>query len=379
MPAISNLLIDNQWFIIFIVFLVSITIQLIYYFGFFLRFVIYRKKQATAVSDPVSVVICARNEAENLDQYLPLILTQDYPDYEVIVVNDCSTDDTEVVLKKYMAQYQNLRTSLIKEDKKFSHGKKLAVTIGIKAAKNEKLVFIDADCKPESNQWLKQMTEPFSDKISIVLGYGGYFSQPGILNKYIRYDTLMIALQYFSFALCRIPYMGVGRNLAYKRSLFYSGNGFASHFHLASGDDDLFVNENATKINTAIVFSPESHTRSTPKQSFDRWLFQKKRHFSTSKLYKPFHKLMLGLEPASRFLFFATFISLMCYPPLRTIVLAIFVFRLLVQLFVIKKTMIRLKEKNLLVISLLFDLISLIINVGLYFSSRFRPANYQWK
>ncbi|NTV84786.1 MAG: glycosyltransferase, partial [Bacteroidales bacterium] len=376
MPDFSNLLADKQWFIVFVIFIASFAVQLFYYFGVFLRFVIYRSKENVPSADPVSVVICARNEAENLDQYLPLVLTQDYPDYEVIVVDDCSTDDSDMVIKKYLAQYPRLRTSLIKEDKKFSHGKKLAVTIGIKAAKFERLLFIDADCRPESDQWLKQMTAPFSDKISIVLGYGGFFPQPGILNKYIRYDTMIIALQYFSYALCRVPYMGVGRNLAYKRSLFYSGSGFTRHFHLASGDDDLFVNENATKTNTAIVFSHDSHTRSTPKQSFDRWAFQKKRHYSTSKLYKPGHKIMLGLEPLSRLLFYASCLGLLFYPPLIAVALAAFGFRLLTQLFVIKKTMIRLNEKNLLVISLLFDLMSLFINVGLYVSSRIRPANY---
>jgi glycosyltransferase involved in cell wall biosynthesis len=379
MPSISDLLADKQWFIIFIVFVFSVTVQLIYYFGFFLRFVIYRKSAPASEIQPVSVVICARNEAENLEQFLPVVLSQDYPDYEVIVVNDCSTDDTDMVLKKYLAQYARLRTSVIKEDKKFSHGKKLAVTIGIKAAKYERLLFIDADCKPESDQWLKRMAEPFSNEISIVLGYGGFFPQPGLLNKYIRYDTLMIALQYFSFAICRIPYMGVGRNLAYKRSLFYEGKGFESHFHLASGDDDLFVNENATKTNTAVVFSPDSHTRSAPKQSYERWSFQKKRHFSTGKLYKPIHKFLLGLEPFSRFLFYGTFIGLLFYTPLRIFVLGVFLFRLILQLIVIKKTMIRLNEKNLLVISSLFDLFSLVINASLYLSSRIRPANYQWK
>ena len=379
MSDISSFLADKQWFIVSVIFFASFAVQLIYYFGVFLRFVMYRKKEFPPSAEPVSVVICARNEAENLDQYLPVILTQDYPDYEVIVVDDCSTDDSDMVLKKYGEQYPRLRTSMIKQDKKFSHGKKLAVTIGIKAAKFEKLLFIDADCRPESDQWLKLMTAPFSDKVSIVLGYGGFFPQPGILNKYIRYDTMMIALQYFSFALCRLPYMGVGRNLAYKRSLFYAGRGFARHFHLASGDDDLFVNEHATRTNTAIEFSHESHTRSTPKQSFDRWAFQKKRHYSTSKLYKSGHKVMLSFEPLFRFLFYTSFIGLLLYPPLLQVALAFFGFRLLTQLFVIKKTMIRLNEKNLLVISLLFDLISLFINVGLYVSSRIRPANYQWK
>jgi poly-beta-1,6-N-acetyl-D-glucosamine synthase len=379
MPSISSLFADKQWFIIFLIFILSFSVQLIFYIGIFLRFVIYRRKVPASDNQPVSVVICARNEAENLDQYLPVVLTQDYPEYEVIVVNDCSSDDTDMVLKKYLEQYTRLRTSVIKEDKKFSHGKKLAVTIGIKAARHERLLFIDADCRPESDQWLRRMSEPFSKEISIVLGYGGFFPQPGILNKYIRYDTLMIALQYFSFALCRIPYMGVGRNLAYKRSLFYEGKGFSSHFHLASGDDDLFVNENATRTNTSIVFSHDSHTRSAPKLSFERWSFQKKRHFSTGRLYKPVHKLLLGLEPASRFLFYASFVGLLFSPPVRVVVLGVFLFRLILQLFVIKKTMNRLNEKNLLVISSLFDLFSLVINASLYLSSHIRPANYQWK
>lgn len=379
MQAFSNLFADKQWLIVLVIFLSSVAVQLFYYLGIYLKFIIYKKEPSSSSQDPVSIIICARNEADNLDNYLPLILSQEYPDYEVIVVNDCSTDDTDIVLQKYAEQFPRLRTSVIKEDKKFAHGKKLAVTIGIKAAKYDRLLFTDGDCKPESNQWLSRMAGNFSEHVSIVLGYGGYFSQPGLLNKYIRYDTLLIALQYFSFALCRMPYMGVGRNLAYKRSLFYAGNGFSNHFHLASGDDDLFVNENADKTNTAIEFSPESHTRTAPQQSYDKWFFQKKRHFSTNKLYKSSHKTLLALEPISRALFYASFAILLFFPAYRILAFSVFVLRLIIQLIVTKKTMIRLNEKNLLLISLLFDLISLFINFGLLMTSRIRPSNYQWK
>ncbi len=379
MLVFSDLLTDKQWLVVWLIVAAAFIIQLVYYLGIYSRFIFYRKKPATPVLEPVSVIICARNEADNLDSFLPLVLNQDYPEFEVVVVNDCSTDNTEDILKKYTEQYKQLRTSTIKEDKKFAHGKKLGITIGIKAAKYERLLFIDGDCKPESNQWLKCMSANFSDKISIVLGYGGYFAQPGLLNKYIRYDTLMIALQYFSMAIAGIPYMGVGRNLAYKRSLFYSGSGFSKHFHLASGDDDLFVNENATKTNTAIEFNHQSHTRTAPKESYDKWYFQKKRHFSTNKLYKQSHKVLLALEPFTRLLFYAGVILLLFFPVYRPWVLLMFGFRLMVQVFVIKKTMIRLNEKNLLLISLLFDLISLFINFGLLLSSRTRPSNYQWK
>jgi glycosyltransferase involved in cell wall biosynthesis len=371
---------DKQWFIILFVFLFAAVVQLIFYFGFYFRFIFYRKKPLSPSADPVSVIICARNEAENLDNYLPSILTQDYPEYEVIVVNDCSSDDTEVILEKYLKQYPHLRKTEIKADKKFSHGKKLAVTIGIKAAKYERLLFTDADCKPDSNQWIQRMSARFSEDVSIVLGYGGHFRQSGLLNKYIRFDTLIIALQYFSFALAHIPYMGVGRNFGYKRSLFYSGKGFTSHFHLASGDDDLFINENATKTNTAVEFSHESHTRTSPKESFDKWFFQKKRHFSTSGLYKPLHKFLLTLEPLSRLLFYAGFIlTLIGMSDLQILILAVFALRLFTQIIVIKKAMINLNEKNLLLISLLFDPVSLFINFGLLMASRIRPSNYQWK
>lgn len=379
MTVFSNLSAGHPWFMAFVAFLVVLVIQLFYYLGLYIRFAFPRKKKGNPVQEPVSVIICARNEADNLDAYLPSILTQDYPEYEVIVVNDCSTDDTDMVIKKYMELYPHLRSSQIKEDKKFAHGKKLAVTIGIKAARHDLLLFTDGDCRPESNQWIRRMASHFSGKVSIVLGYGGYFAQPGILNKYVRYDTLVIALQYFSYALFGLPYMGVGRNLAYRRSLFYSGKGFSSHFHLASGDDDLFVNEHAAKTNTAIECSPESHTRTAPKESYNKWFFQKKRHFSTNRLYKPVHKLLLSLEPASRLFFYAGLILLLFIPDFRPLVLGAFGIRLIIQLIVIKKTMIHLNEKNLLLISSLFDLLSLFINFGLLLSSRIRPSNYQWK
>jgi glycosyltransferase involved in cell wall biosynthesis len=379
MLAFSDLFIGSQWLYVLIILLVALLIQLFYYLVIYSRLILYKKKETVSDLQPVSVIMCARNEADNLEIYLPLILSQDYPDYEVIVVNDCSTDNTEDILKKYSEQYSNLRTSTIKEDKKFTHGKKLAVTIGIKAAKHERLIFTDGDCKPDSNKWLSLMSSNFSDKVAIVLGYGGYFTQPGFLNKYIRYDTLCIALQYFSMALFGVPYMGVGRNMAYKRSLFYSGSGFSRHFHLASGDDDLFVNENANKNNTAIEVDLESHTRTAPKESFDKWTFQKKRHYSTNRLYKSSHKLILSLEPASRLLFYASLIGLMFSPGYQLWALMLFGLRMFIQLFVIKKTMVKLNEKNLLLISLLFDFISLFINFGLLISSRTRPSNYQWK
>jgi len=361
------------------VFLLSFIIQLGYYAGIYLRFIIADDNIKPGYEHPLSVIICARNEADNLEVCLPIILSQDYPDFEVIVVNDCSTDNTDEVLGKMQSIYPGLKVTNIKRDRKFNHGKKLAVIIGMKSAKNDQLVFTDADCRPESDQWLRRMGRHFSGKTDIVLGYGGYLKQDGWLNKYIRYDTMFIALQYFSFALAGIPYMGVGRNMAYRKSLFFSGKGFSKHLHLASGDDDLFINEHANSENTAIEFSFESHTRSVPKDTIKKWMFQKTRHFSTSVLYKQRDKFLLLLEPLSRLLFYGTMVIMLIKNLLVIPVLAIFVIRLIIWLIVIKKTMIRLNENNLLVNSLLFDVISLFVNVFLYVLNRFRKGNFPWK
>jgi len=180
----------------------------------------------------------------------------------------------------------------------------------MKAAKNELLVFTDADCYPVSNKWLQEISKAYTHKKQIVLGYGGYETKKGLVNKLIRFDTLFIAMQYLGFALSGRPYMGVGRNLSYVKTLFFKGVGFSKHYHLISGDDDLFINDNANKNNTAVVISAESFTRSIPQTSFVNWAKQKKRHLTTGKLYKFGNKFFLSLEPFSRFIFYAGIIAL---------------------------------------------------------------------
>ena len=207
------------WFCI--LFIVACGIQILFYLFFYMRISIIKRKKRTAIQeDPVSVIICARNEEENLKKFLPAFLEQKYSNYEVIVVNDSSEDDSEFVLNDFAKKYSHLRISTIKKDAKFSHGKKLAITIGIKAAKYEKMLFCDADCVPQSDQWLRLMQQSFRDKKEIILGYGGYQQQSGFLDKLIRYDTYSIAVNYMSFAHAGIPYMGVGRNLAYTKNIY---------------------------------------------------------------------------------------------------------------------------------------------------------------
>lgn len=366
-------------FIVLGIFGLSLLVQLYYYLGIYFRFTFHKNKLKKIPAEPVSVIICARNEAANLDKYLPSILNQDYPDYEVIVVNDCSTDDTDEIIGKYLKKYPRLRTTTINQDRKFTHGKKLAVTVGVKAAKHELLVFTDADCEVVSRDWLKLMQRHFNNKTSIVLGYGGFFHKKSLLNNYIRYDALTIAIQYFSYAIAGFPYMGVGRNMAYRKSLFFKNKGFANHYHLLSGDDDLFVNETADKTNTAVEYSIESHTRCEAKNSFISWIEQKKRHVSTAKYYRKKHKRLLGLEMLSRVIYYASFVYLAISSVFLIYVLPAFALRMIIQLLLTKISMRRLNEKYLLLTSLFFDIFSLFINLIIFISYRFRRKKNKWK
>lgn len=364
--------------IVLIIFSLAVFVQLIYYLFFFMRFAFHKSKTEVEEKVPVSIVICARNEAENLEKYLPRILEQNYPDYEVVVVNDCSNDETDEVLKRYLLMYPRLRSTFIKEDEKFSHGKKLALTVGIKSAKNEWLLLTDADCYPENNHWLATMAKHFSQDKSIVLGYGGYRKKRGLLNMLIRFDTSIIALNYFSYALIGKPYMGIGRNLAYRKSLFFENKGFASHVKLESGDDDLFINEVANKNNIVIEPFFEAHTRSEPKNTFERWKEQKKRHFTTFSYYKKIHKFLLGTETVSRLGFYFFFVWSLVLQEYWIPAIWLFSVRFLSQLIVFKILFKRLNERNLFLISPIFDLILPFVNVGIFLSNVFRPKR-QWR
>ena len=269
-------------------FIVAAIIQIIFWGIIFARLAWYKPKEIVDAPEHwVSVIICAKNEAENLRNYLPKILKQNYKKYEVIVVDDASTDDTPKVLKQLEETYKKLKTVTIKPEEKLSLGKKNALSIGIKASQYDILLLTDADCYPTSQNWLRHMQSLAHGEIEIVFGYGPYEKNNNFLNKIIQFETTHTAIQYLSLALWGLPYMGVGRNLLYNKNLYFENQGFAKHKHIASGDDDLFINEVATTKNTAICISKEAFMYSKPKTNYKNYNVQKNRHFSTAKHYKP--------------------------------------------------------------------------------------------
>ncbi len=296
---------------------------LIYQFYFYIRYLcaplrLNRKQNAALRTQNaecrtqnvgVSIVICAKNEGENLLKFLPAVLEQDYPLYEVIVVDDASEDNTAEVLATFALQYKHLRLTFVPHGAQLRSSKKLALTLGIKAAQYDYILLTDADCQPGSKHWITHMMMGFTtqdaSKTEIVLGYGAYNKEKTLVNRFIQYDTLFNGLQYMGLAIAHHPYMGVGRNLAYKKETFFAHKGFAGLLDSRAGDDDLFINKIATAHNTQVVLTRNSLTWSIPKHTYREWLLQKERHLGVSPRYKLGTKLRLGFEPITRALFYA--------------------------------------------------------------------------
>ena len=355
------------------------TVQMCYYIIVFIRI---RKRPTVKQYQspmPVSVIICARNEAANLREKLPTILEQDYPDFEVIVVNDCSTDDSALVLAELKQKYPKLYVTEVPFDRRFSHGKKLALTVGIKAAKNEWLLLTDADCAPVSKWWIKTMSQNFTDQNDFVLGYGGYNQRKGFLNRLIRYDTVFIAMQYYTYTEIGMPYMGVGRNMAYRKSLFERTRGFSSHSYLMSGDDDIFVNQNAQKKRIVCESNPSSFTLCEPKENFSQWNKQKQRHFSASERYKTKHKVILALETLSRTYFYAATAVLSFFSPIYFVTPVLFFTRYFVYLYAICKASGKFNTKGVAAAGILFDIILPYINFIQLILGKIRKDRLTWK
>lgn len=349
----------------FAVFSLFIAIQLFYYLFFFARLAFYKQGDgATQVpSRPVSIIVCAFNEEANLKKNLPLLLNQQYlkngkPYFEVIVVNDNSEDDTIFLLNSMAGEYKHLHVINLSQEAKLIPGKKFPLSMGIKSARCEHVLLTDADCRPASEHWLAQMASRFDAGNEIVLGFGAYNRYPGWLNRQIRFETAHTAIQYLSYALAGVPYMGVGRNLAYKRELFIRNKGFSSHHHLLSGDDDLFINQVANSSNTTVCIHPDAFTYSEPKHTAAEWHYQKKRHLSTGKYYQTRHKLLLGLYALSHFICWALLIPVLLLQSglFLWITCALFAFRWMVQGIIYQRCFSKLRQNDLSWWFMYFDL-----------------------
>jgi len=323
--------------------------QLIYYIFIFGKFSFTKTDSLPKKNIPISVIVCAKNEAENIKKFVPLLLEQDYPTFELVLIDDASSDETRDLFEAFEKQYANVKLVKVDNNEAFWGNKKYALTLGIKAAKYEYLLFTDADCYPTSKHWISSMSANFTLKKTIVLGYGAYEKiKNSFLNKIIRFETLLTATQYFSWAKIGKPYMGVGRNLAYKKEEFFRVRGFMDHMKIRSGDDDLFVNQAASGANTTICFTPESFTYSEPKKTYKTWFNQKRRHVATAKHYKGFDRFQLGFFYMIQFLFFVLAAVLLAFQHQWIIVTGIVVLRYMFTWISLGYAGGKLKEKDVM-------------------------------
>ncbi|MFS4484092.1 glycosyltransferase [Hyunsoonleella sp. 2307UL5-6] len=366
--------------IILYVFAVVVLIQVFFYLYVFGKFAFYKPTNNNkSPNTPVSVIICAKNETENLKAFIPYVINQEYQNFEIVLINDFSSDDTLEVMEEFALINQNIKIVNVEPVEAFWGNKKYPLTLGIKAAKHNIVLFTDADCKPISKYWIKEMISKFNSETSIVLGYGAYTKvKNSLLNKLIRFETLTAAISYFSLANLGMPYMGVGRNLAYTKTKFFEVNGFTKHMNIRSGDDDLFVNAAATNSNTQISIAKESFTTSIAKTSLKSWFVQKRRHVSTAKHYRLNHKIILGLSYISNLLFWVLAILLVILWHFPMAILSLILLRMIFVYFIYGKSAKKLNEKDLIILLPFLEIFLIVSQLAIFISNIISKPKY-WK
>ncbi len=343
-------------FIVLSIFLTCLSIQVFYWLSF-LRLIFYNSKSDDKSPEAISIIVCARNEEENLKELVPLLLQQDHPNYELIVVDDRSVDSTYEYLFNLQAESDKVKLVRIDEVPDHMNSKKYALLLGIKAAKNDLLLLTDADCRPRSLNWASTISKEYNTETQFVIGYSPYNFKWSLLNLLIQFETLLTGIHYLSATLWGVPYMAVGRNLSYRKSFFLTQNGFSGIQHIVGGDDDLFVNKYANRNNSKICISPDSIVDSVPKSSWKSYFTQKKRHLSVGRSYKLFDKIRLTLFSTSQILFWICFVTLSLLSVNPYVTFGGFGFRLVLQTIVLGLGAKKLSGKFPLIVLPVIDLI----------------------
>jgi len=360
-----------------IAFSIVVFIQIIFYLFLFGNFSFSKNENKVYKPLALSLIICAKNEESNLRNNFPIIARQNYEDLEIVLVDDASQDKSLEAMQEFKKIYSNLVIQIISISQSESSGKKHALSKGINAAKNDFLILTDADCFPVNKNWIKEMSSYFSKDKSVVLGYGAYQKiNNSFLNKLIRFETLLTAIQYFSYAKIGKAYMGVGRNIAYKKEEFIKAEGFSKHNHIISGDDDLFINQIATEKNIAVCYSEQSFTMSNPETKLKNWIKQKRRHISTSNHYRGFHKFTLVLFYFSQLLFWSLAITLIILNNYLFVVLSIILLRFLITYFILFLSAKRLNEKDLIIFAPLYEISIIFIQLYIFIRNIISPPKY---
>jgi len=365
---------DPLRFSFLITFAIAAIIQLFYFWVFFSRLAFYRRKNIETRQPPVSVIITSHSELNFLGDNLPFILQQDYPEFEVVVVNDNSDDDTSDFLTQLSLETPNLQVVELKQSLNWFKGKKFPLSIGIKSAKYDFVVLTDADCHPTSSTWLSEIVSASKPNTEIVLGYSTFATTSGI-NRLLRFTAFYDALFFLSMALSGIPFKGNGKNLAYKRQLFYRQQGFISHYIIKAGDDELFVNKAAKKRNTEVMISNDSRVISQKPITLGDWLKKEKTRLSLRRHFRFPHRLLLSLYALTSLLFYGLFTTLLVLHISWIILVPVLMLRILSQWILFGKGTKKLSERGLWFLSPIFEFFIMLTDIILWFIILFTKKN----
>lgn len=375
-------------FCFLVLFVLALIVQLCIHWIRFSRLAFTKKYPRTKSEDelePVSVVVCARDAYHHLVELIPALLSQDYPRFEVVVVNDCSDDETEEYLKDLERHETRVKPVQLRQHLNFFNGKKYPLSLGIKSASYDLLVLTDADCRPASNQWLRSMVGCYGKGTEMVVGYAPTENKGGFLNLMVRFNAVQRAIMYLSAALAGKPYLGVGRNLSYRQSLFFRNKGFTSHYGMPEGDDDLFVSQVATKRNTSVQIDPDNTVVCSSPSSFGQWARLQIRRYSTIAKHRRGPRAFAATHYWSQWLFYLSFIALFFLQPAFTLASEVpypayyfpalaflFLLRYISQLIIYRSASRRLGERGLLPGLILLDFLFAFLTPLFRISGRMR-------
>lgn len=330
----ENVLTNTYTLILLALLLLSFVALSLYYglfwfrVGRFKRDVVSKQPSANGQQPSVSVVMVVHNEAEFLKSSLPYLLEQDYPDYEIVIVDYTSTDDTRYVLRVCSENYPNLKPILFPHDVNMFQGKKYPLSIGIKSATKDVILLTEAESVPRSFDWVSQMMKGYCGDTQIVMGCNIVKSNGTLLGAFQQYENMTYNASYIGAMAMGNPFTATGRNLSFRRDFFFKQGGFISHYSIPDGADDLFVNANANSRNSSVVLSSDAFVVSEPRSSFRLWHQDRSHRLYTRRYYGLKDKLMLAFYPLSQFVFLASLVLLLVFQ--------LFPWQLLVALLVVK-------------------------------------------
>ena len=359
-----------------------VIILLLYYFALFGRLVFRKEKKTIASEDlpAVSIIITAHNEAQTIINTLPTFLSQDYPNYEVVLVNDNSKDDTDQIVMELKHRYSHLHYVDLSSSISNFKGKKFPLALGLQAAKNKIVILTDVVCQPQSPYWLQHIVSRFVRNTTVVLGGVTYAKKEGLLNRWLRYNCVMDAIESFSYALAGMPVMANGRNLAYKKELFFNNKEtFIAYPRIPYGEDDIFINQVAQRK----LCDVEPHAEAfivQPPINFNTWFRQKKIAFSTRNYYKKSHSFLLKTFNFTSFFFYVAAIIALFFtyknPIYLSITCGIIVLKLAIHYLVVGQAAKKMNEKGIVAFTLLFDIFLALLHPLINIASKFEEQKW---